>query len=109
MTATRETRGKAKQDAELSHEHEHEAKKQKVETRGRGSKGGKKQEKHDDDVEMDVDEKSGNGTAVEDIVDQFEEFVDELKEHCSFEELKSIAEENGITSDLPLRMLLIGL
>jgi hypothetical protein len=108
MTASRETRGKAKQE-ELAQEHEHESKKQKVETRGRGGKGGRKQEKVHDGVEMDVDEKPGDGAAVEDVVERFEEFVDELKEHCSLEDLKAIAEENAITPDLPPRMLLLGL
>lgn len=106
MTGSRETRGKARQE-ELSREHEHENKKQKVETRGR-SKAGKKQEKHEDGVETDVDEQ-GNEAAAEDLVEQFEEFVDELKEHCPLEELKAIAEENKITPDLPPRMLLRGL
>ena len=108
MTSSRETRGKAKQE-ELSHEHEHENKKQKVETRARGSKGGKKQEKHEDAADMEVDEQHGNGTPAEDIVDQFEEFVDDLKEQCSLEDLKAIAEENKINPDLPPKMLLLGL
>ena len=104
MTATtRETRGKAKQE-ELAHEHEHEAKKQKVETRGRSTKpSAKKQEKD----EMDVDKV--NGAPLEEIVDQFEEFVEELEEHTSLEDLKLIADENHITPDLFPKTLLLGL
>jgi hypothetical protein len=78
-------------------------------TASRETRGKAKQEKVHDGVEMDVDEKPGDGAAVEDVVERFEEFVDELKEHCSLEDLKAIAEENAITPDLPPRMLLLGL
>ncbi|XP_024370917.1 protein ADP-ribosyltransferase PARP3 [Physcomitrium patens] len=109
-TATRETRGKARQDESYEPEPDgpvHEGKRQRVvvgSSPARGTRSGGKAAKS---TKQDAHTEELNSSA-EDTVEQFQEFVDKLKDECSIEDVRAIAVENGLNSLLPDNMLLHG-
>ena len=127
MTSDRETRGKARSDDqhhEAGHkkhkpdEHEKDAKhkkeepaskhkkedeqpekdtkKQKVDHGTRGAKA--KKEKPDDDQDM-------NGA--DNSAEEYQTFLEKLKEECSIEDLRAICAENGLDPTAPDDMIIL--
>lgn len=106
MTVSRETRGKARMDDHLiqKEEEQHETKKQKVDRKPKATKGsGKAQLAEKQEVEEDEGDQQMADGAVNDesASEEFEQFVEQLKEECSSEDIKLICEENGLNCDLP--------
>lgn len=109
MTASRETRGKARMDDHLvqKEEEQHENKKQKVDRKPKATKG-KAEPTEKQEVEDEGDQEMADGAVNDDSAsEEFEEFVEQLKEECSSEDIKLICEENGLNCDLPETNMLL--
>lgn len=105
MTASRETRGKARMDDHLiqKEEEQHEYKKQKVDRKPKATKGsGKTELAEKQEVEDEGDQQMADGAVNDESAsEEFEQFVEQLKEECSSEDIKLICEENGLNCELP--------
>lgn len=105
MTASRETRGKARMDDHLiqKEEEQQENKKQKVDRKPKATKGsGKAELAEKQEVENEGDQNMADGAVNDESAsEEFEQFVEQLKEECSSEDIKLICEENGLNCELP--------
>lgn len=106
MTASRETRGKARMDDHLiqKEEEQHDNKKQKVDRKPKATKAsGKAEVAEKQEVEDEGDQEMADGAVndEESASEEFEQFVEQLKEECSSEDIKLICEENGLNCELP--------
>lgn len=84
-------------------EEQHETKKRKVDRKPKATKGsGKAELAEEQEVEDQADQDMADGAVDEESAsEEFEQFVEQLKEECSSEDIKLICEENGLNCDLP--------